>query len=90
MNNALRLEGELTIYRATELKQVLVQAVAAPGPLEVDLSAVTELDTAGAQLLILATKTALAANKQRLRVVGQSRAVTEVFDLMNLASHFSQ
>jgi anti-sigma B factor antagonist len=88
MRQALRLEGELTIYRAAELKRALVEAVAGPGPLEVDLSTVTELDTAGVQLLLMACRAAREGNK-RLRLVAQSAAVTEVFDLMNLASHFS-
>jgi anti-anti-sigma regulatory factor len=57
--NILRIEGELTIFRAMELKPVLL---AVPPVDEVDLSGVTDLDTAGVQLLMLAKKTALAAS----------------------------
>ena len=89
MSQALRLEGELTIYRAAELKQTLVAAVDGPDSLEIDLSAVTELDTAGVQLLMMAERSARAGKKD-LRLVARSAAVTEVFDLMNLASHFLQ
>ena len=80
----LRIDGELTIYRAQELKQALL---ADPAPVEIDLSGVTEIDTAGLQLLILAKKTALA--KQRtLRLVAHSPAVIEVIELLNLAAYF--
>jgi anti-anti-sigma factor len=79
----LRIEGELTIFRATELKPVLL----APTLREVDLSRVTELDTAGVQLLMLAKKTAQAAQRE-LRLVALSPAVIEVFDLLNVAAYF--
>jgi len=54
----LHIEGEFTIFRAMELKPVIL---AAPPPLEIDLSGVTEMDTAGLQLLILAKRAAVAA-----------------------------
>ena len=57
----LRIEGELTIFRAMELKPVML---ADPLPEEIDLSGVTELDTAGVQLLMLAKRTALAQQRE--------------------------
>jgi anti-sigma B factor antagonist len=83
----LRIEGELTIYRAAELKQALLDAVAGAALLEVDLSGVTEIDTAGLQLLMLAKKTAQAAQRE-LRLVAHSPAVIDVFELLNLAAYF--
>ncbi|GHA80904.1 STAS domain-containing protein [Cognatilysobacter bugurensis] len=47
----LRLEGDLTISRAAELKAHLLDALV--GPLEVDLSGVTAIDGAGLQLLVM-------------------------------------
>ena len=82
---ALRIEGEFTIFRAAELKPVLLEA---PAPTEIDLSGVTEIDTAGVQLLMLAKKEALAAQRE-LRLVGHSPAVLEVFELLNVAAYFS-
>jgi anti-anti-sigma regulatory factor len=41
----LRIEGDMSIYRANELKAVLLQALQASPQTEVDLSAVTEMDT---------------------------------------------
>jgi len=83
-STTLRIEGELTIFRAMELKPVMLPA----SPLtEIDLSGVTELDTAGVQLLMLAKKTAL-AEKRELHLVGHSPAVIEVFELLNVVAYF--
>ena len=86
MSNAtvLRIEGEMTIFRALELKQTLL---ADPVPVEIDLSGVTDIDTAGVQLLMLAKKTAQAAHRE-LRLVAHSPAVLEVFELLNVAAYF--
>jgi anti-sigma B factor antagonist len=82
--NTLRIEGELTIFRAMELKPLMLST---PPLDEIDLSAVTELDTAGLQLLMLAKKTALAENRP-LRLFGHSPAVLDVFELLNVAAYF--
>jgi anti-anti-sigma factor len=76
----LRIEGELTIMRAAELKDALL---ANPPPTEVDLSGVTEMDSAGLQLMMLADREARAAGRS-LRVVSPSTAVREVMDLLKL------
>lgn len=83
-SKVLRLAGELTIFKAAELMPIML---ASPAPQEIDLSGVTEMDTAGLQLLMLAKKTALAA-KRELRLVGHSPAVIEVFELLNVAPYF--
>ncbi len=86
----LRFSGELTIYRAAEFKQMLLAGLSkldGPAPLEIDLSGVTELDTAGVQLLMLAKKTAQAQQRE-LRLFAHSPAVAEIFELLNLAAYF--
>ncbi len=80
----LRLTGELTIFRAAELKQLIL---ACPPPVEIDLAGVTDIDTAGLQLLLLAKQTAV-ADKRELRLVAHSAAVTELFELLHVAAHF--
>lgn len=85
--HALRIEGEMTIYRAAELKQTLLALLDAAGPLEIDLSSVTELDTAGVQLLIAAKKTAQ-AQQQELCLTAHSAAVLDVLEIFNLVSYF--
>jgi len=87
---ALRLDGELTIYRAAELRLVLQQALAglsAGAGLEVNLADVTEMDSAGVQLLLSASKTGRARGCE-LRLVDHSPAVLEVFGTLQLAPLF--
>mgnify|MGYP000449798764 CR=1 FL=1 len=55
--------------------------------LVVDLAAVTELDTCGLQLLMLAKRTAAKVGSQ-LQLVSHSPAVLEVFELLNVAAFF--
>lgn len=86
-NGPLRLEGEMTIYRAAELKQVLLAAIDGPAPLVLDLSGVTEIDSAGLQLLMMAKKTAQSKGGD-LQLAAQSDAVADVLDLLDLATHF--
>ena len=82
--NILRLEGELRIYRAAELKPVIL---CEPPPTEIDLSGVTELDTSGLQLLMLAKREAQAAQRT-LHLVHHSKAVLDVFEILNMAAYF--
>ena len=82
--HTLRIEGEFTIFRAMELKQLLF---AEPPITDIDMSAVTELDSAGLQLLMLAKKSALAQGRE-LHLVGHSEAVIDVFELLNVAGYF--
>ncbi len=83
----LRIEGEMTIYRALELKQVLLSRLDESAEVEIDVAAATEIDTAGVQLLLLAKKTAQ-ARQRALRLVAASPAVAEVLELLNLATEF--
>ena len=83
----LRLESEMTIYHAEEIKQALIGPLQHAVQLEVDLAGVTEIDTVGLQLLMLTKRTA--KNLQgELRLVGHSTAVLDVFELLNLAAYF--
>ncbi|MGX9566249.1 STAS domain-containing protein [Pseudomonas sp. CFBP 5748] len=83
----IAIEGELSIYTAAEWKSRLVDLIGRDGCLELDLSAVQELDTAGLQLLIMAKKEAI-AHGQELRLSNHSQAVLEVFELCDIASFF--
>lgn len=83
----LSIEGELTIYRAAELKDGLLEALKARQVLEVDLSKVSEIDTAGVQLLMMARQVAREQGTE-LHLVRHSPAVLDVFELLDLAAHF--
>ena len=80
----LKLKGEMTIFQAAELKALLLSD---PLPQMIDLSAVTEIDSAGIQLLILAKKIAI-ANHSDFHLVAVSSVVTDVFKLMRLRDFF--
>lgn len=83
----LRLEGELTIYTAAEIRLRLLETLAGSDRPLVDLSAVTEVDTAGLQLLILAKREAARSGKP-LCYQGHSQAVLEILTFCNLIAPF--
>ena len=83
----LVLEGELTIYSAHELKSQLLAHLAQPGEVELNLAKVSEIDSAGLQVLILAKREAGKFGSQ-LRLFGHSVAVLDLIELYNLASYF--
>jgi len=79
----LAVDGEMTIYRAAELKPALIDAVRAHAAPALDLSAVTEFDSAGLQLLLAARREAARLGKP-FAIAGTSPAVREVFALLGL------
>lgn len=81
----LRVDGEMTIYRANEVAQTLFAELRAQaGDVNLDLSDVTEFDTAGLQLVLMARRM-VEANGHRLDVVQPSECVVEVLGLCNVA-----
>ena len=83
----LTVTGELSIYSAHDLKQELLGALQEAPEVEVHLGGVTELDTAGLQLLYLAKREAV-AHGGTLRLVEHSDATREVLDLLHLSPYF--
>jgi len=81
----LSLAEDLTIYHALEQKNLLLDALSSADELELDLLKVSEIDTAGLQLLILLKKEALRTGK-RVGIVAHSQAVRAVIDFCNLAA----
>jgi len=79
----LAVEGEMTIYRAAELKPALLETVRAHEAPALDLSAVTEFDSAGLQLLLVARQEAARLGRQ-LNLAAASPAVREVCALLGL------
>lgn len=57
------LAGEFTILAAAELRERLLAALAAADEIEVDLSRVSEIDSAGVQLMVAAKREAAAREK---------------------------
>jgi anti-sigma B factor antagonist len=78
------LAGAMTIYQAVQGKALLLGALdAAPADLEIDLSGVLEIDSAGLQLLAMVKREAASRGKG-VRLVAHSPAVAEVFDCYRL------
>jgi anti-sigma B factor antagonist len=82
--NVITLFGDLTLSHAKELHGHLFAALGRHPALEVDLLNVTQIDSAGLQLLILLHREALACGKD-LRWLGFSLVVQEAFELLDLA-----
>lgn len=81
----IELEQNLTIYHAADIKARLLGELAAHPTLELDLSHVGEVDTAGVQLLLLLKREAQRLGKEA-RIVNHSPAVLEVIDFLHLAT----
>jgi anti-anti-sigma factor len=89
-STSLRIEGELTIYRAAELADAMKASLAqvpAGGAFELDLSGVTEMDCAGVQLLLAARRSALESGRA-LRLAARSAAVDDVLAILQLTTLF--
>ena len=84
---SLSVENEMTIYTAVQQRKQLVEFLSSGSELEISLTKVDEIDTAGLQLLILIKHEAAQANKS-LRFVMHSPAVLDVLELTNLTSVF--
>ncbi len=83
-----RVNGEMTIYTAMECRDLLRQCLhAGEKEVEIDLSGVTEIDSAGLQLLIQAKRAGARLGKP-VRLVSHSPAVLEMIDLYQLAPEF--
>lgn len=81
------ISENMTIYNAAAQKQMLLDALADCDELDIDLSQVGEMDTAGFQILLLTKRTALKADKT-VCLSAHSKAVTDLLDLYNMASYF--
>jgi anti-anti-sigma factor len=81
------LSGELTIYTASQAKAEIPPHLEQSEGVELDLSQVEELDTAGVQVLLWLKRCA-ATKGQSLPFVYHSPAVLAVLDLLELGSTF--
>lgn len=81
------IEGEMTIYNALELKDKLLAPLDQCAHMEIDLAGVSEIDSAGLQLLVMVKNEARARGKT-LRISGHSPAVLEVLDVCKLEGFF--
>ena len=83
----LILDGPMTIYTAGEIKAQLMSGLQASAVVELDLSHVNEMDTAGFQLLVMAKRESLRAG-HTLHITAHSPAVREIIDFFNMDAFF--
>lgn len=83
----LAIQGEMTIYTASEQKRALAEYLANCGELQIDLSGVDEIDSAGLQILMF-LKRETVTRRINLSLIRHSQAVVEVMELLNLTKHF--
>lgn len=81
------VEGEMTIFRAAELKAAMLPEIERAQEIEIDLSHVTEIDSAGLQLMVAAKLEAILRGKE-LHFTGHSKPVMEMLDLCDLGGFF--
>lgn len=81
---SVRLEGEVTIYSATEVSARLFSTLTKYKAVLLDLSAVSELDTAGLQLLLAARRFSGEAGRT-LKLRSPSPVVEDVLQLCRLS-----
>lgn len=82
----LHIDGEMTVATAVAVRDEILAALPAGGAdeVEVDLSGVSEIDTAGLQLMLQLKRKC----GTRLRLVNHSPAVLQILDLSNLGAQF--
>ncbi len=83
----LMLDGPMTIYNAGEIKAQLLTGLQTAAILELDLSHVGEMDTAGFQLLVMAKRESQRQG-HTLRIIAHSPAVRDVIDFYNMDAFF--
>jgi len=83
----IRIDNELTIYTANEVNTTIRDALAANSSVAIDLTGVTEIDTAGLQILLVARKEAILRDR-KVRFIGHNHVVIDCLRLMNLANFF--
>lgn len=90
--SSLALEGELTIYQVAQVKPLLQEALsnskAALAPLRLDMSAVTECDGAGLQLLLALARAAIADNA-RVELQKVPPNIAAIFERYGVSGHFT-
>ena len=77
----------MTIDQAAQQKTSLLEALQKHAQMDIDLSNINEMDTAGLQLLLLLKRTAEKAGKN-ISLVAHSPASLDVIDRYNLAAYF--
>ncbi len=82
----LSIAGDMTIYSAGDLKQALLSASQGSRTVELNLANVTDLDTAGIQLLVLVKREA-DRDQKAFVIIEPSDAVRAVLDMYRMNAY---
>jgi anti-anti-sigma factor len=85
--HGFKIRGEMTVYTALEQKNGIFRQLQNSRPCHVDLSEVSEIDSAGLQILLLLKEESAKRNIE-LHFIQHSKAVVEVLELLNLIAYF--
>lgn len=86
--SSLMLEGELTIYNVGSAKSMLLDDIQNTiEPIALDLSNVSDIDTAGIQLLLF-TKKIFTENNKHLYLSKSNDYVDGALKIFDIANHF--
>ncbi len=83
----LRLVGDFILAHATELKDSLLDTLNDCEQLDIDLADVSDIDTAGMQLLLLLKREAMLVHKD-CRLINHSHMVVDMLETYQLSSYF--
>ena len=83
----ITLSGEMTIYTAAEQKEKICEVLDDPRDLEINLSGVNEIDSAGIQILMLAKKSR-ARKQHKQTLVEHSQDVLDALETLGLVPYF--
>ena len=84
--SSVSIDGEMTVCSAARIKKEIFEDVVWDKAVSFDLSGVSEMDTAGFQLLMLAKKEAALKNCI-FSVKAHSMATSAVIELFNMKEH---
>lgn len=85
----IAIEGEFNIFTASAIRERLLAALDIADELEVDLGQVTDVDSAGLQLMI-ATKLEAQVRGKILRFLDRSTSLHDTLDLSDLTAQFAE
>lgn len=83
----LAIQDEMTIYTVREQKQQLFDKLKSAKEVQVDLGGVTEIDSAGVQLLMFLKQESISRNI-KFSLIHHSQAVVGVLEMLNLSKYF--
>lgn len=84
---SLKINESMNIYSACDIKKKMFEGFSDCSEIEIDLSDVTEMDSAGFQLLILVRREAERLKKS-LRIVSMSHVVSSLMALYRMEGYF--